>query len=96
MPAVARKKPSPPITLVSDPLLDMEPLAFPEPARKPRKTLAEMAAGNNPPGLVCHNCGCRDFRVARVKPKQNRIQRKRICRHCGTPKVTFEQEAFGG
>jgi hypothetical protein len=94
MPAVARKKALPPMSIL-DPLSEPESIAFPETARKPRKSLSEMAAGNDSPGLVCHNCGCRDFRVARVKPKPGRIQRQRICRHCGTPKVTFEQDAFG-
>lgn len=92
MPAVARKKqPPPPIEYAAEPLPDV----FQEAVRKPRKTLAEMAEGAEPMGLVCRACGCRDFRVVRVMHKvQGRIQRKRVCRHCGTPKITVEKEAF--
>lgn len=71
--------------------------AFPDPpARKPRKTLAEMAAGDGDRGLICYQCGCRDFRVKETRKQDGYILRVRACRHCGTAKQTTEREAFSG
>lgn len=101
MPAVAKRKPNPkPAPQEIDPvdltqLPGIEPLSLPETTRKPRMTLAEMANAGEPAGLVCRVCGCCDFLTKRVLHKVNgRIQRKRVCRHCGTAKITVEQEAF--
>jgi transcriptional regulator NrdR family protein len=42
-------------------------------------------------GLICRQCGCRDFRVTDTEPlKDGRIRRRRTCRHCGRRVVTFE------
>lgn len=90
MPAVARKKPSPPpIEYLPEP----ESLAFQEAARKPRKTLAEMAG--DPLGIVCRNCRQAGWIVWYTRPQMGKIVRVRKCRNCGERTVTIEQEAFG-
>jgi len=44
-------------------------------------------------GLVCQRCGCADLRVVYVRHLPNdRVLRRRDCRHCGKPKITIEQE----
>lgn len=43
-------------------------------------------------GLVCRQCGCRDFRVIYTRPGAgNRNVRRRACRHCGLRVTTSEQ-----
>lgn len=93
MTAVAKKsrKPKPPDLVIHEPFVIEPPpqIMAPLPKVEVRGVPAE------PVGLVCRKCGCSDFRVYYVRHKPNgRIQRKRLCRHCGTPKVTWEQEAF--
>jgi hypothetical protein len=41
--------------------------------------------------VQCRKCGCRHFRVGYMKHKPRGIMRKRICRHCGTPLITWER-----
>ncbi|HOM16568.1 MAG TPA: hypothetical protein PLQ00_04525 [Thermoguttaceae bacterium] len=42
-------------------------------------------------GLECRRCGCRHFYVTHtLQLPDGRIKRRRVCRHCGTPIVTFE------
>jgi len=43
-------------------------------------------------GLVCRECGCRDFRVTHTYPAAgDRVRRRRVCRNCGAVRVTFER-----
>ena len=45
-----------------------------------------------PKGLECVRCGCADFRVTDTEPlRDNKIRRRRRCRHCGHKIVTIEQ-----
>jgi hypothetical protein len=94
MPAVARKKTLPPMSIL-DPLSEPESIAFPETARKPRKSLAEMAADGNPPGIVCGNCRQTGWIVWYTRPQMGKIVRVRKCRNCGEKTITFERKAGG-
>lgn len=49
-------------------------------------------AADDAPGLRCRRCGCRDLRVDWTRRRNGRILRRRICRHCGRPMHTREQE----
>jgi transcriptional regulator NrdR family protein len=55
--------------------------------------MAEMR-GDGANGLKCPKCGCQNFRVDYTRPKDGGIMRKRFCRHCNTPLVTFERPLF--
>lgn len=47
---------------------------------------------DEPRGIACRNCGCRDLRVLRTwKTVSGKIGRRRECRHCGRRMTTFEQ-----
>jgi hypothetical protein len=43
-------------------------------------------------GIRCPKCGCRDLRVTHVRnaPDGSRW-RRRVCRHCGTARNTYER-----
>ena len=41
-------------------------------------------------GLVCPDCGCRHFEVARTTPQEGTIMRDRYCRNCGRRVRTTE------
>jgi len=48
-----------------------------------------------PKGLVCRACGCRHFEVIYTRPgSDNRIIRRRECRHCGK-RVTTSERVMG-
>jgi len=43
-------------------------------------------------GLVCKNCGCRDFRTHKTIPREGGyVSRRKICRHCGNRVTTSER-----
>lgn len=43
-------------------------------------------------GLVCPECGCRHFLVVYTRPgPEDRIIRRRACRHCGKRLTTVEK-----
>lgn len=42
-------------------------------------------------GLVCFNCGCRDFRTIDTRRVNGAVRRKRRCRYCGRLKITREK-----
>lgn len=42
-------------------------------------------------GLVCRQCGCRDFRVIYTRNDPSGIIRRRECRHCGKRVTTVEK-----
>lgn len=45
-------------------------------------------------GLICHRCGCCEFRVVYTRPRANgTIIRRRECRHCGCRILTVERTA---
>ncbi|HVT79154.1 MAG TPA: hypothetical protein VHM90_00740 [Phycisphaerae bacterium] len=47
-------------------------------------------------GLVCRACGCRHFRVLYTRrASEDRVLRRRICRHCGRRITTYEATAGG-
>ena len=41
-------------------------------------------------GIRCPKCNCADWRVYSTRRGKGRIQRKRVCRHCGKEVLTFE------
>ena len=45
------------------------------------------------PGLVCHNCGCRDFRTIYTRRHGDAIVRRKRCRHCDRAISTRERIA---
>ena len=48
-------------------------------------------------GLVCAECGCRDFFVVYTRPAtRGRIVRRRQCRHCGKRISTTERLTGSG
>lgn len=47
-------------------------------------------ADEQPTGLECPSCGCRDLRVYYTRPRSYGILRVRICRHCGRKMTTRE------
>lgn len=56
------------------------------------KTLAELAAeANGAGGLICTQCGGREFRVYYTRPQYNKILRRRVCLVCGTMITTVER-----
>ncbi len=65
-----------------------------------RPALAEMQAASDSDGdmsgLRCRKCGCGNFRVDYTRPKQNSIMRRRLCRACGFPMLTYERVAGAG
>jgi hypothetical protein len=60
-----------------------------------RKSLAQLAAEaaeeSSTKGLGCPECGCRDFRVVYTRGRDDRIERRRACRHCGRRVTTHER-----
>ncbi len=63
---------------------------------KPRKSLDEMEAAGAELGIVCRECGCRDWRVNYTRQGNGEVRRQKICRHCGKRMMTREREAFDG
>lgn len=59
--------------------------------KKKWKTLAKAREEKEQDGICCLHCGCRDLLVSRTAPKNGRIRRTRICRHCGKRRITFEE-----
>lgn len=49
-----------------------------------------------PKGLECPSCGCRDLRVYYTRPRHKYILRVRLCRHCGRKIATRETLPDGG
>lgn len=47
--------------------------------------------GDDKPGIECRKCGCRHFRVYYTRLGPSCIRRVRICRHCGTRRLTTER-----
>lgn len=41
-------------------------------------------------GLKCPVCWCADLRVESTRPIGSRVQRRRVCRHCGNKFYTME------
>lgn len=90
MSAVAKRPSKPELP----PPVVYEPPAFPEtPQRKPRKTLAEMAAdGSGLAGIVCDNCKGNNWEVYYTRSKIGRIVRVRICKKCLAKVTTYERK----
>ena len=43
-------------------------------------------------GIRCPRCGCSHFWVTHTqRTRGGRIRRRRECRHCGRPMITFER-----
>ncbi len=65
-----------------------------------RPALSEMQAASDSDGdmsgLRCRRCGCGNFRVDYTRPKENSIMRRRLCRACGFPMLTYERVAGAG
>jgi hypothetical protein len=63
-------------------------------AKKPRKTLGEMAAeqhGKDFNPWACRSCGCCHWKVTRSQFQDGvGRRRERLCRNCGEPMVTIE------
>lgn len=54
------------------------------------KRYAELTGGK---GLACVNCGCRQMYTVATEPLASGvIRRRKVCRHCGTRKVTIEED----
>jgi hypothetical protein len=70
-------------------------LMSPGPTASRRPTLGELKAAScgeaNPRGLVCGQCGCRNFEVDYTRSREGGILRKRLCRHCRAPLMTIEK-----
>jgi hypothetical protein len=49
------------------------------------------AQGKGGKGLVCPDCGCRQFSTDHTRPDDGSIRRERRCRNCGAKLVTFER-----
>ncbi|OPZ23973.1 MAG: hypothetical protein BWZ02_03016 [Lentisphaerae bacterium ADurb.BinA184] len=45
-----------------------------------------------PAGVVCRHCGCRDLPVYYTRRRNGRIIRVRECRNCGRRMMTREEE----
>ena len=60
-----------------------------------RYSLSELQARKHEiEGLICRNCGCRHFRTVDTRKAPGMmVRRKRVCRHCGTAKLTYEKDA---
>lgn len=42
-------------------------------------------------GICCPQCGCRHFDTTHTEPlRDDRIRRRKTCRHCGRRIVTYE------
>ncbi len=61
--------------------------------RKEKEESPDDDAAGGRGGLSCAVCGSRDFRVvdSRHDMKNNRIKRRRECRHCGRRVTTTER-----
>lgn len=58
-----------------------------------RSSPTEPSASDDARGLVCRACGCRHFYTTHTEPlATGKIRRRKICRHCGHPKTTYEVE----
>jgi uncharacterized Zn finger protein len=60
--------------------------------RKPLR-LSTLSGDRDERGLICKDCGCRDFRVLHTRRGPESIQRERQCRNCG--KVVRTREKIG-
>ena len=51
-----------------------------------------MKQGEGPKaGIVCPQCGCRQFYTTHTEPlRDGRIRRRKVCRYCGRKVLTFE------
>ena len=48
-------------------------------------------------GIVCPQCGCRQFYTTHTEPlRDGRIRRRKVCRHCGRKVLTFESTTAKG
>jgi len=47
-------------------------------------------------GIVCPQCGCRQFYTTHTEPlRDGRIRRRKVCRYCGRKVLTFESTTAG-
>lgn len=70
-----------------------EPIAAPEPISEAELIPVAEPAPAEPVGLRCRRCNCGHFFTIRVTPtSQNRIMRRRECRHCGLRVTTIERQ----
>jgi len=47
-------------------------------------------------GIVCPQCGCRQFYTTHTEPlRDGRIRRRKLCRYCGRKVLTFESTTVG-
>ncbi len=47
-------------------------------------------------GIVCPQCGCRQFYTTHTEPlRDGRIRRRKVCRYCGRKLLTFESTTAG-
>jgi hypothetical protein len=53
--------------------------------------MSEACADRDERGLICKNCGCRDFRVKHTRLGSESIRRERECRYCGRVVWTCEK-----
>ncbi len=54
--------------------------------------LKGISGGTEPRGLRCSSCGCAHFRVIYTRAaRENRVVRRRACRHCGKRITTVER-----
>lgn len=61
---------------------------------EPAPPSAAAAPPRDPPkGIPCRRCGCCHWYVVYVQRLENRIRRRRECRHCGLRVTTYEQRA---
>ena len=70
-----------------------------EQERRPRRTLAQMAAdavANEDGEIVCPKCECRDFRIygGHRGASSNSTYHYKSCRHCGWKIITAKTERF--
>jgi len=57
---------------------------------RPVEPSAELG-DDEPKGIRCRKCHCRDLRVIYTRHYANKIVRRRECRHCGTRLTTTER-----
>lgn len=80
-----------------DPIPDDPSPQYAEPIIPRRPSLGELrsaGAADNPSGLTCPKCGCKNFRVDYTRNRSSGILRKRFCRQCNHPLVTIERPIF--
>lgn len=59
------------------------------------EVLAAMQGQEVSVGLICRQCGCRDFRVVETERKNGFVLRRRECRNCAS-RATTREEIIGG